>query len=65
MSRDRVTWVAATAIDGEIVAFDPDGRPSFNPLQNYGSSTGPLFYYVLDVMVVAGRDVMALPLGGL
>ena len=39
-----------------------DGRPSFNALQNYGSSTGPLFYYVFDVMVVAGKDVMALPL---
>jgi bifunctional non-homologous end joining protein LigD len=49
-------------IDGEIVALDADGRPSFNALQNYGSSTGPLFYYVFDVMVVAGEDVMALPL---
>jgi ATP-dependent DNA ligase len=51
-----------TVIDGEIVALDLDGRPSFNVLQNYGSSPGPLFYYVFDVMVVAGRDVMALPL---
>jgi bifunctional non-homologous end joining protein LigD len=51
-----------TVIDGEIVALDADGRPSFNALQNYGSSTGPLFYYVFDVMVVSGEDVMALPL---
>jgi bifunctional non-homologous end joining protein LigD len=51
-----------TVIDGEIVALDADGRPSFNALQNYGSSTGPLYYYVFDVMVVAGEDVMALPL---
>lgn len=51
-----------TVIDGEIVALDAAGRPSFNALQNYGSSTGPLFYYLFDVMVIAGKDVMALPL---
>jgi bifunctional non-homologous end joining protein LigD len=50
-----------TVIDGEIVALE-DGRPSFNALQNYGSSTGPLLYYVFDVMVVAGEDVMGEPL---
>jgi DNA ligase D-like protein (predicted ligase) len=50
-----------TVIDGEIVGFR-NGRPSFNALQNYGSSTDPLYYYVFDVMVIAGRDVMALPL---
>src|ERR1043166_3276380 len=37
-------------------------RPSFNALQNYGSSTGPLLYYVFDVMVVGGKDVTAQPL---
>ncbi len=51
-----------TVIDGEIVAFDQDGRPSFNALQNYGSAAAPVVYYVFDVMVLAGRDVMREPL---
>jgi DNA ligase D-like protein (predicted ligase) len=45
-----------TVIDGEVVALDEDGRPSFNALQNQGSLS-PIIYYVFDVMVVAGRDV--------
>ena len=51
-----------TVIDGEVVAFDAEGRPSFNALQNYGSAPGPVVYYVFDVMVLAGRDVTREPL---
>jgi bifunctional non-homologous end joining protein LigD len=51
-----------TVIDGEVIAFDDDGRPSFNALQNYGSAPAPVIYYVFDVMVLAGRDVMREPL---
>jgi bifunctional non-homologous end joining protein LigD len=51
-----------TVIDGEIVALDGAGRPSFSTLQNYGSGSGPLFYYVFDVMIAAGRDVRDLSL---
>ena len=51
-----------TVVDGEIVALDQEGRPSFNALQNYGSSQGPVFYFVFDVMILAGRDVMREPL---
>src|SRR3954451_8541249 len=47
-----------TVIDGEIVALDESGRPSFNVLQNYGSSRAPLFYYAFDVLVLSGRSVM-------
>ncbi len=50
-----------TVIDGELVAFDEDGRPSFNALQNYASATA-VIYYVFDVMVLSGRDVKAEPL---
>ena len=47
-----------TVIDGEVVALDADGRPSFNLLQNYGSAKAPVVYFVFDVMVLAGRDLM-------
>ena len=50
-----------TVIDGEIVALDGDGRPSFNALQNF-TPGAPVVYYVFDVMVLDGRDVMGDPL---
>src|SRR6185295_7042261 len=40
-----------TVIDGEVVALDESGRPSFNALQNSASSERELVYYVYDVMV--------------
>jgi bifunctional non-homologous end joining protein LigD len=48
-----------TVIDGEIVALDDEGRPSFSALQNYGSAGTPIVYYVFDVMVLSGRSVMS------
>jgi DNA ligase D-like protein (predicted ligase) len=51
-----------TIIDGEVVALDESGRPSFNALQNAGSSELVLVYYVFDVLILGGRDVMAEPL---
>jgi ATP-dependent DNA ligase len=50
-----------TVIDGEVVALDESGRPSFNALQN-GSSTAQLCYYLFDVLVLAGRNVTSEPL---
>src|SRR5437016_1495757 len=51
-----------TVIDGEVVALDQTGRPSFNTLQNYGSAGAPVFYYVFDVLILRGRNVMSEPL---
>jgi bifunctional non-homologous end joining protein LigD len=51
-----------TVIDGEVVALDDAGRPSFNALQNYGSSKGPRLYYVFDVLTIRGCDVTGDPL---
>jgi bifunctional non-homologous end joining protein LigD len=50
-----------TVIDGEVVALDESGRPSFSALQN-GAPGTQLCYYVFDVMVLAGRSVMMEPL---
>ncbi len=35
-----------TVVDGEIVALDETGRPSFNVLQNYNHADTPLQFYV-------------------
>src|SRR5450432_2073995 len=51
-----------TVVDGEVVALDAEGKPSFNTLQNLGSSGAPLFYFIFDLLVLSGRDVMGEPL---
>src|SRR6202163_3898999 len=51
-----------TLVDGEVVALDADGKPSFNMLQNYGSATAPLHFFVFDLLVLNGRDVTSEPL---
>src|SRR5580693_6209952 len=47
-----------TVIDGEVVALDAQGRPSFNTLQNYGSAGAPLHFFIFDLLVLKGKDVM-------
>jgi DNA ligase D-like protein (predicted ligase) len=47
-----------TVIDGEVVALDETGRPSFNGLQNHGSATAPIFFYAFDVLILGGKNVM-------
>jgi len=51
-----------TVIDGEVVALDPDGKPSFNLLQNYSSAGTPLHFFIFDVLVLKGQEVMGEPL---
>ena len=47
-----------TVIDGEVVALDESGRPSFNTIQNFGSGQAPLHFYIFDLMVLAEKEVM-------
>ena len=51
-----------SVIDGEVVALDQDGRPSFNSLQNYGRAGIPLHFFIFDLLMLHGREVMAEPL---
>jgi bifunctional non-homologous end joining protein LigD len=51
-----------TVIDGEVVALDEQGRPSFQILQNFGNSPGPVVFFIFDLLVLAGRDIRTAPL---
>jgi bifunctional non-homologous end joining protein LigD len=51
-----------TLIDGEVVAFDDSGPPSFNVLQNSGFSSAPIFYYAFDLLIFAGTNIRSEPL---
>src|SRR5262245_13904138 len=49
-------------LDGEIVALDEHGRPSFQALQHRASSGLAIAYYVFDLLALDGRDLTILPL---
>jgi len=51
-----------TVIDGEVVAFNADGKPSFNILQNFGPGKAPLYFYIFDLPMIGGKDIMGKPL---
>jgi len=51
-----------TVLDGEVVALDAEGRPSFNTFQNYGSAGAPLHFFIFDLLVLKGKEVMGEPL---
>jgi len=58
LEQDPVTDVV---LDGEIVAFD-GARTSFARLQQRGERPTPAFFYVFDILHVAGVDVTEEPL---
>ncbi len=51
-------------LDGEVVALDPEGRPSFQLLQNRGdaANNAPLYYYVFDVVHFDGQSLIDEPI---
>jgi bifunctional non-homologous end joining protein LigD len=64
--------VRGMILDGEIVAFDADGKPSFNALQNRvqlktareiaaADQSGPAVFYCFDLLHFAGVDLRGVP----
>ena len=51
-----------TVIDGELVALDEEGKPSFNLLQNFRSAASHIVFYAFDILFHKGENVMQLPL---
>lgn len=51
-------------LDGEIVALDEQGRPSFQLLQNAreGNTSAPICYYAFDLLQLESKVLRALPL---
>jgi len=49
-------------LDGEIVALDAEGRPSFQALQHRRSSTLALVYYAFDLLEIDGASLLRAPL---
>jgi bifunctional non-homologous end joining protein LigD len=54
--------VKSALIDGEVAMVLPDGRTSFQALQNAGASGATLVYFVFDLLFHDGRPLDTLPL---
>jgi bifunctional non-homologous end joining protein LigD len=49
-------------LDGELVALDPQGRPSFQLLQGNISQSLPIYFYAFDLVNRSGELLVNLPL---
>ncbi|MBV9608872.1 MAG: non-homologous end-joining DNA ligase [Acidobacteria bacterium] len=58
----RDTRFNSATLDGEIVALDEQGRPSFQELQNSRTTRLPIVYYVFDLLNYGGCDLQKQPL---
>ncbi|HVE89207.1 MAG TPA: DNA ligase D, partial [Burkholderiaceae bacterium] len=57
----RQQAVDSVILDGEIVAFDADGKPSFNAMQNRGSQAERAVFYCFDLLHFAGVNLRSAP----
>jgi bifunctional non-homologous end joining protein LigD len=51
-----------TIVDGEVVALDDQGKPSFSALQHSRAGPESLYFYAFDLLAYQGRDLRKLPL---
>ena len=54
--------VSSMVLDGELVAFDADGKPAFNAMQNVQPAT-PVVFYCFDLLHFAGLNLRKAPYG--
>lgn len=71
---DATSGFESLVLDGEVVAFTEDGRPSFGRLQDRmhikdpveaarRARSNPVSFVIFDLLHLNGTDTMALPLG--
>src|SRR3989441_8478334 len=58
----RLVSAKQAVLDGEIVALDEEGRPSFQLLQNRGKEPHPMQYVVFDIVYLDGQRLFRVPL---
>ena len=51
-----------TLVDGEVVAFDQQGRLAFNLLQHHRSGASAIRFYAFDLLIYQGRSLLGLEL---
>lgn len=49
-------------LDGEVVAFNDEGKPSFQLIKTDPGPQDRIFYYVFDLLYIDGYDLRSLPL---
>ena len=61
---DAARGIAATSaiVDGEIVALDAEGRPSFQALHHWATAGLAIVFYAFDLMHLDGKDLIKRPL---
>src|SRR2546425_6922358 len=58
----RLVSAKRAVLDGEIVALDEEGRPSFQLLQNREKEPHPMQYVVFDIVYLDGQQLFRVPL---
>ena len=54
--------VKSAILDGEIVAFDESGRPSFQHLHHRSANPSAIRYFAFDLLQLNGKDLQSAPL---
>jgi ATP-dependent DNA ligase len=62
VARALETLPVETVLDGEIVAVNGDGQPSFSSLQNFRDGAAAILFYAFDAPVFGGADLRSKPL---